>query len=150
MKKPVIILVAIIYVISVVIVGFIGIQTRVFNPVVFVTDIQLNFDENLAKIDSTAEGVDYAYKIFASEEVTFSVTANVLPNNATNKQCIFEKRDELTSYTFETQFNGEFTITSFKCSPVEYGGVYSLRMKVKPTDGNKSLYKVFDIFVYNF
>lgn len=150
MKKPVLIIVALIYIISIVIVGFIGIQTRVFNPVVFVNDIQLNFDENLTKIETTAEGVDYAYRIFADNEVTFTVTANVIPNNATNKQCIFEKRDESTEYTFESQFNGEFTIASFKCNPATSGGVYSFRIKVKPTDGNKSLFKIFDIFVYNF
>ncbi|MBQ0009070.1 MAG: hypothetical protein KBS97_02220 [Firmicutes bacterium] len=150
MKKPVIILVALIYIISIVIVGFIGIQARVFNPVVFVNDLNVNFDENLVKIDSPAEGVDYAYRIFANSEVTFTVTANVLPNDATNKRCVFEKRDESSSYTFETQFNGEYTIASFKCEAAPADGVYSLRMKVKPTDGNKSLFKVFDIFVYNF
>lgn len=149
MKKPIIVIISLIYILAIVVVGFLGMAIKVFKPTTFVNDIQVKFDTKLTKNPKTSEGTDYAYRILGDTQVTFNVTANVLPNEASQKECIFEKRDEESCYTMETNFTGEYTIATFTCDPASSGESYLIKIKVKPTDGNKQLFKMIDIYVYN-
>ena len=87
MKKPVLIIIAIIYILAIAVVGFLGIPARVYNPKVFVEDIQLSFDSKLEalSIGANEKDLDYKFKIVTSEEVSFYVSAKPLPNEVTDR-----------------------------------------------------------------
>ena len=89
MKKSVILIIGIIYIVSVVIVGFIGLQMRVYNPTVYVTDITCavkNFTP--AEMDQSLMdkyGWDYYYLLpMTSETITIEIRCRVIPEDATN------------------------------------------------------------------
>lgn len=154
MKKPVILIIAFIYIIAIAVVGFLGIPARLFHPPVAVTDIELTFDEKLQKLNPSEE-YPYRYRINTSTEAEFTITAKVRPDDATEKETIFEKYDDRTEeqYTFttETNFNSGNTIASFHCAAVEYGTeITTIIIKVRPKDGNMSLSKMIEILVTNF
>ena len=154
MKKPVIIVIALIYILAIVVVGFLGIPARVYNPKTFVTDIALTFDSKLTKIpEQPSDTVPNRYKIFSSGEINFTITAKPVPNEVTDKRVIFEKldsfSDEVYTFTTETNENNGYTIASFTCSPLLPGEIKCISLKVRPSDGNKALYKLIDIYIGN-
>lgn len=150
MKKPIIVIISLIYILAIVVVGFIGMAIKTYNPTIFSAEISLLFDEKLTARTTKKEGVDYAFQIDGSAEFTFNITATVLPADVTEKECAFEKRDEATTYTIESQFNGEHTIATYTCDAANPGSFYIIETKVKTVDGHKSLYKIVDIYVLNF
>lgn len=154
MKKPVILIVALVYIIAIVVVGFLGINARVYNPKTFVEDIVLTFDEKLIKIpEKETDTVPNRYKILSDGPITFTITAKPLPNEVTDKRVIFEKLDsyseEVYTFTTETNENNGYTIASFTCSPLAKDDIKCISLKVRPTDGNKLLYKLIDIYIGN-
>lgn len=146
MKKPVILIVGIIYILSIVVVGFLGIKPKVFNEKIYVTDIVLTFDEKLTKKETTNPNVDYFYTAKNVENLTFDIAAQVLPNNASNKECTFESVGKDDYYTLSTVYAGEATIATVQCSGSNLGRTISL--KVSSTDGNKSMVKFIDILLW--
>ncbi len=96
MKKSVILIIGLIYIISVVIVGFIGLQMRVYNPIIYVEDIIVsvtNYNETpLSQETKDDLGCDYYWKISLND--TIEVTASVIPENATNDSVDFYKGEE--------------------------------------------------------
>lgn len=150
MKKPVIIIISLIYALAIVIVGFVGMAIKTFNPTIFSSQIKIEFDETLVARTNKKEGVDYAFQIITKVPVTFNITASILPENVTDKECAFEKRDESNKYTVSTTFNGQHTIATYNCEPAVTGSFYLIETKVKTVDGHKSLYKIVNIYVLNF
>ena len=152
MKKPVIIVIALIYILAIVVVGFLGIPARVYNPETFVSDINLVFDDKLTAMPA-GEEVPYRFRINSSDAVTFNITAKVVPNEATEKKVIFEKRDDLDTsiYTYSIDYNENngYNIATYNIAPVPSGGIRIISIKVRPNDGNKLLYKLIDIYVMN-
>ena len=150
MKKPVILIIALVYIIAIVVVGFLGIPARVYNPKTFVTDIELTFDDKLEALADPGDA-DYSYRIYSSDTFSFDIVARVKPDEASEKKCIFEKLDNLTeeSYTFTTTFNekGGYTIASFTCAKVKKSRPKTITVSVRPADGNKSLTKKIDILL---
>lgn len=146
MKKPVILIVGIIYILSIVIVGFLGIKPKVFNEKIYVEDIVLTFDEKLTKKETTNPDIDYFYTVKNVENLTFDITAQVTPNNATNKECTFESVGKDDYYTLTSVYAGEATIATIQCSGSNLGRTISL--KVSSTDGNKSMVKFVDILLW--
>lgn len=154
MKKPVILIIALVYILAIVVVGFLGIPARVYNPKTFVEDIALVFDEKLTKIpEKPTDTVPNRYRIFSNEAITFTITAKALPNEVTNKECYFDKLDDyeedVYTFTTETNLNNGYTIASFTCSPLDPGEVKCISLKVRPSDGNKALFKLIDIYIGN-
>ena len=154
MQKPVILIIALVYILAIVVVGFLGIPARVYNPKTFVTDIALVFDDKLERIEpKETDKVEFRYKIFSDGAIAFNITAKPIPNEATNKKIIFEKLDDYTSdiytYTTETNENNGYTIASFTCNPLDEGEIKCISLKVRPSDGNKMLYKLIDIYIGN-
>ena len=150
MKKPVILLIGLIYIIAIVVVGFLGIPARVYNPKTFVTDIELTFDEKLEALSDPGDA-DYSFRIYSEDIFTFNIVAKVKPDEATEKKCIFEKLDNLSeeSYTFTTEVNENsgYTIASFTCAKVKKGKPKTISVSVRPADGNKLLVKKIDILL---
>ena len=154
MKKPVILIIALVYILAIVVVGFLGIPARVYNPTTFVTDIALVFDDKLEKIpEKETDKVPNRFKVFSDGAITFNITAKPIPNEATNKKIIFEKLDDYSSdvytYTTETNENNGYTIATFTCNPLDSGEIKCISLKVRPSDGNKLLYKLIDIYIGN-
>ena len=152
MKKPVIIVIALIYLLAIVVVGFLGIPSRVYNPETFVTDINLVFDEKLSPLKPSDE-IPYRYRIISSEAVTFNITAKVVPNEATEKKVIFEKRDDESEdvYTYTTDYNeyNGYTIATYNVAALSVGSIKVISIKVRSTDGNKLMYKLIDVYIAN-
>lgn len=154
MKKPVLLVVALVYIFAIAVVGFLGVRARLYNPPVPVSDIELIFDEKLQAL-SPNENYQYRYRINSSTDVEFTITAKVRPDNASEKETIFEKYDDRTAdqYTFttETNYNSGNTIASFHCAAVEYGSeITIIAIKVRPKDGDRTLSKMIEILVTNF
>lgn len=147
MKKPVILIIGLIYALAIVVVGFLGIKARVFNEKVYVNDITFAFDENLTQRKSP-EGVDYYFTIPDVGNTSFDITAKVVPNNATVKQCTFTSLNDINDdpfYTINSEFNGESTIGTIVCNG--FNKYRTICLKVSPNDGNKQLYKTLWIFL---
>ena len=154
MKKPVILIVALVYILAIVVVGFLGINARVYNPKTFVTDIALTFDDKLTRIPpKPTDEVEFRYRVTSDGPIMFTITAKALPNEVTDKRVVFEKLDNFSSevYTFTTETNDSngYTIASFSCSPLDAGEIKCISLKVRPTDGNKLLFKLIDIYIAN-
>ena len=157
MKKPVIIIIAIIYIIAIAVVGFLGISARVFNPAVFVEDIQLTFDPKLTDksdkindVEKEQYKLDYKYLIKTNETiVSFYVSAAVLPNNATSKKCIFAAQNTAEYYTMEvSELKGDYTTATFTVDTSLYTEkTKTIYFSVETTDGNKDVVKHVMIFV---
>lgn len=152
MKKPVIIIIAIIYILAIAVVGFLGIPARVYNPKVFVEDIQLTFDSILEPlaIGEKETNLDYKFKIITSKEVSFYVSAKPLPNEVTDKRCAFERIDTTSQITMSSpELKGDYTTTTFTCAALPAGKTTSVYFKVRPLDGNKNLVKFVKIYIQN-
>ena len=152
MKKPVLIIIAVIYILAIAVVGFLGIPARIYNPKTFVEYIQLSFDDKLEPMTITEKdtNVDYKYKIVSSTEVSFYVSAKVLPNEASDKLCSFERIDRSAFCTMsEPELKGDYTTATFTCEALPAGSVKNIYFKVRPIDGNKNLVKYVKIYVQN-
>ena len=149
MKKPVIIVIGIIYILAIVVVGFLGIPARVFNPKTFVSDIQLTFDEKLIELQPS-DKADYRYNLETSTAATFNIIAKALPNETSYKECTFQRMDDAAFCTMTTNFTNEYTIATFTCEAIPVDSIKIISVKVRPTDGNKQLFKTVDIIVTNF
>lgn len=147
MKKSVLLIVSIIYIISIVIVGFIGIKPKVFNEKIYVQDIVFRFDENLKEGESDNPDIDYYFTIKNVENLTFTITAQVVPNNATNKECTFAKADESkTFYDVSTKYEGEATTATIQC--IGSNLLRTISLKVSSTDGNVEMVKYIDVLLW--
>lgn len=151
MKKPVIILISLVYILAIVIVGFIGVKARVFKPKTYVEDIEVSFDPKLTqKTPGPNETTDYKYHIDSGEAVSFYIRASVLPHEATDQLIIFEKRDDTTDfYTIQTELKNGYNTATFVCAPLEYDDIKIISIYLRPTDGNKKLVKKIDIVITN-
>lgn len=150
MKKPVIILIAVIYLIAVLVVGFMGIKAKVYNPKVYVEDISLTFDDKLGKWDPTGD-VEYNYYLRTDKKASFSIVGKVIPAEATQKKCIFEKLDSFEFYTYSVDFsesNGT-TIASFEVQPIDFGEAKTIRFRVRPIGADKTITKLIEITIIN-
>ena len=85
MKKSVIILIGIIYVASIFVVGFFGMQIKAFNTIIYITDIECTNEEVVTKIDGTKE-IKFDYDANKDDmENSIILTYAVYPSNATAK-----------------------------------------------------------------
>lgn len=137
MKKSVILIIGLIYIVSVVIVGFIGLQMRVYDPQIYVEDIQCSVT-NLEPTDIGEEymkeyGCDYYYVIPPiTKDTTIEVKCRVIPENATNTAVDFFLDSKDSEYMTISASNN-IALVTFIYSLEDDGGSYSL--KVKSTDG---------------
>ena len=81
MKKPVLIIIAIIYIMALVIVGLLGIPAKVVAPKVWTSDIELTFDDKLMPLKATEEIIESIknneFEITPSQmEITKAVTSS--------------------------------------------------------------------------
>lgn len=85
MKKSVIILIGIIYIASIFVVGFFGMQIKAFDTIIYITDIECTNEEVVTKIDGTKE-IKFDYDASKDDmENSIILTYEVYPSNSTLK-----------------------------------------------------------------
>ena len=115
MKKSVVILIAIIYIVSIALVSFFGLQYLNFFEIVYTEDIELLDDA--IKTNSAGEKYVVIYKD-ADGEYTYQIQYRVHPDNAKNRDVYFvydeEKAEQLSITVSEdglVKFTRKGTIT---------------------------------------
>ena len=96
MKKSVILIIGIVYIVSIVIVGFFGGKMQVYNPTIYVEDISYTIQgEGVRRIELTPEAKleqgcdDYYIVPFSGDSTTIGIKCEVIPQNATNASVEF-------------------------------------------------------------
>ena len=85
MKKSVIILIAIIYVASIFVVGFFGIQIKAFDTMIYITDIECTNENVITKPDKSKE-IKFDYDASKDDlENSIILTYDVFPKDSTLK-----------------------------------------------------------------
>lgn len=148
MKKSVILTIAVIYILAIVIVGFLGIKMKVYNEKVYVKDIivltdgyqEYTDDTNVGK-DKIEKGINGYIKNTFKEGLKVEIKCQVIPDNATEKKLDYTylKKDE--SYIITIQDDGTAVI-EFKKPGV-------LLLTVNSTD-NAGAKKTIEIMANNF
>ena len=147
MKKPVLIIIAIIYIMALVVVGLLGMPAKVVAPKVWTTDIALTFDTKLKPLKAT-DDIPYRYRFNTNVKEDFTITAKAVPDDASFKESrVMDLTMNKTYYTLTTEFKNDVTVITIECEPVIATSVISL--KISATDGNEELFKRVDIVVTN-
>lgn len=136
MKKSTILALVIVYIVSFLVVGLLGIAIRGYDPIIYVDDIVVSDPDNGAymKKGDPGEGYDYWYKsIIHEDHVSLRIKATVLPENTTYPNLDFEV-EENSYYTFTTE-EGKYGIVNFHdLNPAD---PVTCRIVIKSTDGKK-------------
>ena len=108
MKKSVIIIISVIFVISIALVNFLGVNPKVFNEIIYVSNVSF-VDENI-KTGTDSEGKEYKYIRLSPDENgerTYQINYSIGPDNATNKGV----RYAISSKSATVDENGLVTFT---------------------------------------
>ena len=119
MKKSVVILIALIYAASIVLVGYLGLKAKTYNDVFPVEKIEILTE--YSEVRDTGE----KYIIFNSESgknSTLQFECRVLPDNATDKKIIYKLASDCTIATISE--NGLLTFMTDKIQSVSSLTVY--------------------------
>ena len=106
MKKSVVILIALIYIASIALVSFFGLQYKTFNPIVYTTSVEI-LNENV-KVNDAGE----KYVVVRADEHgnrQFQILYRVHPDNATNNEVSFAYDDQ--NGTVSVDENGVVTFS---------------------------------------
>ena len=88
MKKSVVILIALIYIVSIALVSFFGLQFKTFNPIVYTTSVEILNDDGDVKTNSAGE----KYVVIRPDDEgnrQYQILYRVHPDNATNHEVTF-------------------------------------------------------------
>ena len=132
MKKSSIILIAIVYVASIVLISVFGLRSVVYNEVIPVKKIEcINENVNGITVGETSTGIKTIVVNFSqSSNKTLTLEWRVLPDNATNKNVQFIY-DSNSAFEFLTDENGkEIGQIQFKKSVIT-------SVKIMAEDGSK-------------
>ncbi len=124
MKKSVLILIAVIYVVAIFMVSFIGLKIGFYDEIMYVESISVeNIEcENCTVKTAVENGVEYKYAVVQYEDDPENPTAvqiiwKLNPDNATNKKVTFEyDKSKTIGYVTETGtvvFNKKGTINVY-------------------------------------
>lgn len=108
MKKSVIILIALIYVLSIALVSFFGLKAKDFHEIVYTNGIEL-LNENIKIDKETGEPYDVVYPD-ANGEWKYQLKYRVHPDNATDNSVTFSMDEQAKSYATIDE-NGIVTLT---------------------------------------
>ncbi|MBQ2891451.1 MAG: hypothetical protein IJE45_01005 [Bacilli bacterium] len=129
MKKSVILTISIIYILAIVVVGFLGIALKVYNEKVYVEKIICITDGYVAvENDEYCDGVITVQK---NQEVV--IKCQVEPDNATNPNLRFDYDSDELGKKFEFVENGDGTCT---IKMLDSGTTF---IEIVPTDRNSNI-----------
>lgn len=105
MKKSVVILIALIYVASIALVGFLGLQAKTYNDIIYVESLSILSEY------SVNPGTGEKFVIFKSVagERSLHIQCKVLPENATDQNVVFRLDRDCTFATIDE--NGLLTFS---------------------------------------
>ena len=136
MKKSTILALVIVYIVSFLVVGLLGIAIRGYDPIIYVNDIEVSDPDNGAymKKGTPSEGYDYWYtSVIHEDHISLRIKAKVMPENTTYPNLDFEVEMN-ENYTFTTE-EGIYGVVNFHdlvpADPV------TCRIVIKSTDGKK-------------
>ena len=129
MKKSVILVIAVIYVLAIVVVGFIGIRMKIYNANVYVEKIECvsdNYRKCNENDDFYQKGYDGYISVIYEENLKVLIKCNIYPENASEKKLEYIYDKISTTYTLTYNDDGTANVEFFK------GG--SATIIVKSTD----------------
>lgn len=129
MKKSVVILIAIIYVASIALVSFFGLQFKVFEEVIPVERIEIT---NPGQKENATLGNYVMVDADGKSEVRYQIDYHVYPENATNTKVDFSF-DATPTGCAEIDENGVVIFKDF-----EKGKYYTVKVYVVATDGSNA------------
>lgn len=131
MKKSVVLLIGLVYIISVVVVGVIGIKMHIYNETIYVTDIECSIrglEPTSGKGNYSGTDYDYYYFIDNCEpNVTFEVHSDAKPSNATNGHVRYYI-NENNNVSLQTSEENNIAFLTFKDDAFIF-------VRISPTDG---------------
>lgn len=136
MKKSTILALVIVYIVSFLVVGLLGIAIRGYDPIIYVDDIVVSDPDNGAYMEkgNPREGYDYWYKsIIHEDHVSLRIKATVLPENTTYPNIDFEV-EQNSYYSFSVE-EGVYGVVNFH--DLVISTPYTCRIVIKSTDGKK-------------
>ena len=107
MKKSVVILIAVIYVMAVVLVSFFGIQAELLEETVYVNKIEIINKDTTYATDGVTKTVDIFFN--GKETAEYQLQWRVTPTNASNKKVFFNYDNQKTFVSVDE--NGLVTFT---------------------------------------
>lgn len=129
MKKSVILTISIIYILAIVVVGFLGIALKVYNEKVYVEKI-ICITEGYETVENND---DYDGIINAKVNQEIVIKCHVEPDNATNPNLRFDYDHDELGKLFELVENGDGTCT---IKMLDAGAAY---ITIVPTDRNSNI-----------
>lgn len=130
MKKSVVLVIVLIYIVSIVLVGFIGLKMKVYEENIYVERIVCKNDEFVLDENSNISG-----KIFKTytEGLRVNIICEVIPENATNQKLDYQC-EQSGDYNIIKESDGSITIEFIKATTVDITFV--------TTDGSNKKLKV--------
>lgn len=129
MKKSVILTISIIYILAIVVVGFLGIALKVYNEKVYIEKI-VCITEGYQSIEND-EYCDGEIKVEKNQEIV--IKCQVEPDNADSKKLRFDYDHDEVGKLFEIVENGDGTCT---IKMLDAGAAY---ITIVPTDRNSNI-----------
>lgn len=129
MKKSVILVIAIIYVLAIVVVGFIGIRMKIYDANIYVEKIECisdNYQKCNENNDLFHKGYDGYISVIYEENLKVLIKCNIYPENASEKKLEYIYDKSSTTYTLTYNEDGTASVEFLK------GG--SATIIVKSTD----------------
>ena len=128
MKKSTIFLIILVYIVSFIIVGLFGIQTRAYDEIIYVDSISLKVvSGSIVSEKYEEERSLYTFSTYYDDDLTIQLKAEVLPANATNKAVKISQETELAAF--------EVVEDVFVNITVNEGGYGAIEFDVVSTDG---------------
>ncbi len=136
MKKSTILALVIVYIVSFLVVGLLGIAIKGYNPIIYVDDIVVSDPDNGAfmKYRGQFENFDYYYtSVITENHATMRIMAQAKPENTNYPNLDFEVEND-ENYEFKIE-EGKYGIVSFQ--NLIKGTPVTCRITIKSTDGKK-------------
>ncbi|MCR5308619.1 MAG: hypothetical protein K6E21_00715 [Bacilli bacterium] len=128
MKKSTIFLIILVYIVSFIIVGLFGIQTRAYDEIIDVESISLKVVSGPIVNEKYEEDRNlYTFYTYYDDDLTIQLKAEVLPANATNKAVKINQETKLAAF--------EVVEDVFVNITVNEGGYGAIEFDVVSTDG---------------
>ncbi len=110
MKKSVIFALAIIYIVSIVVVGLFGASIRGAAPTIYCDSIQIVDPTNSILTSMKVNGADYGFMIDYQENLSFSIQAKVMPTNCSFPAVEYFYNTDQDQYIIEQENDNVATI----------------------------------------
>lgn len=138
MKKSVVLTIGVIYVLAIIVVGFIGVKAHVYDPEIYVTKITC-ISPNYIHEPNSEEGYDGYISTIYTENLRVLIKCEITPDNATNKTLKYIYQEKPDSYEFIKNSDGTATVIFKK------PGSLSITIRADDNKGATTTIRVFAI-----